>query len=1565
MVCRGSRLPHSVTLIIFSALLVSFHFFLLNGLLSIGFAGRAFGQESETKRAYSTLDSGNRNGSYFRDQLASKWNQRGRTASQGQSPAALRLRAYQQKLAMRAARERGQRPPLAKNAGSGARVSRLSSTTPSSPTTQSSIWTPLGPAPLASDATGDGEQNYNWVTGRATSVLIDPADSTGNTVLLGGAYGGLWRSTNAGSQSPSPASVIWQSLIDDQPTLAVGAIALQPGNSNVILVGTGETNNSPDSYYGLGILRSADGGSTWTQPPIQSAGSGQSSLSFLGIGFSEIAFSTANPNLAVAATAGDNGLYVGLEEDGNSTARGLYFSTDAGVTWNRVILSDGAVPSSATSVIYNAGAGATGTFFAAIQRHGIYSSTDGQHFARLVAQPTAGLVSANCPSASNAMSCQIYRGEFAVVPGRNEMYAWLIDLQLDQYGNVIPVDEGIWQSITGGASWTQIPDNGITNCGDNALPDNGCGVDQGWYNLALAAIPDGGGTDVYAGAVNLYKCTLAGGTACTQGDWINLTHVYGCNPLAAPAHVHPNQHGIAFTVTSDQTSPGYFAHDGGISRTLDGYSGLNAGTCSGTNQFDSLSQPPSASNPQTLGSMTQFVSISVDPDNADIMLGGTEGNGSPKTSTATENSTWQNALGGDGAFTAINPANTNEWFAANPLAAILKCESGTACDDAGFSFAVVSFDPGSDNLGGDQGAFNTPYILDPQNSAEMLVGTCRVWRISTKGSAPVQLSNDFDTLGTGVCTGDEVNLVNAISAGGPTDADSNSTVVYAVTNGYGPLANIITGIPGGTVWVTTAAGISPMANVTLNVNPNNYAISTVTMDSSDATGNTAYIGIMGFSTPAYPTSHVWQTTNAGASWTDWSGTGTAALPDAPVNALLVDSQAGQIYAGTDVGVFTSSTATAGWTEVGPMPVPGASGFLPNAPVTALQMVDIAGTKTLVASTYGRGVWNYGLVTMPDFSVAVAATPYTTVVNQSVTWNGTLTSLDGYTGTVTLSCTAGAPATCNISPATLAPTQTGAPFTVTLACSAVGTFTFTIQGTDGVLTSATPVETLIVGTDMTWTDTGSTTETVLAGQSATYMFSAIPAGGATFSSTVNFGCENLPALTGCTFSPSSIAAGAGTTPVTVTIATTGPNTAVPPSSSGTGAEAVLRPAPMNKGGGDQNAGNRTRTLPFFALAWVVLIGATVLSGKREVKPRLYIAITASCLSLGLMSEISCGGVSGSGGSGSSPNFSIAMTSTTSPTAVNQIVPWNGTLTASNGYGGTVALSCTSGAPATCAFAPSVVTPTSTGTQFTLQLASATPGTFSFTISGTDGTLTNATPMETLTVTQLGAPPNFAIAVSPTPSLTTVNQNVTWNGTLTALNGYLGGVTLSCTNGAPSTCAFTPPIPVASAAGAPFTVTLGSASPATYTFTVQGTGGTLTNATPSESLTVGTAGTGTVIVSPASATLFADEGGNAWLGALTQKQFAATVNGSSSQSVTWAVTDGNANGTVTQTGLYTSPSAVPNPATITVTATSAAASTPGSALVTVKPATPIGASQITVTATAAGGTPHGDVVTLVVH
>ncbi|MGA7908214.1 MAG: hypothetical protein WCA16_12470 [Candidatus Sulfotelmatobacter sp.] len=115
------------------------------------------------------------------------WFLRGRVI-RGESSARLRYRAYQAKLQMRAARS-----ALAHAASPDAQKPPASSVT----------WTPLGPVPLASDATGSGLQDYHQVSGRATAVAIDPADPTGNTVFIGGAQGGVWKSANAPTVRPT------------------------------------------------------------------------------------------------------------------------------------------------------------------------------------------------------------------------------------------------------------------------------------------------------------------------------------------------------------------------------------------------------------------------------------------------------------------------------------------------------------------------------------------------------------------------------------------------------------------------------------------------------------------------------------------------------------------------------------------------------------------------------------------------------------------------------------------------------------------------------------------------------------------------------------------------------------------------------------------------------------------------------------------------------------------------------------------------------------------------------------------------------------------------------------------------------------------------------------------------------------------------------------------------------------------------------------------------------------------------------------------------------------------
>jgi uncharacterized membrane protein len=1050
------------------------------------------------------------------EQERAAWFLHGRTIP-GKSAAEMRHRAYQAKMQARAAR-----------------LARASSAHPDGqPPTPSGGWMPLGPAPLASDATGTGFQDYHQVAGRATAVAIDPADPTGNTIYIGGAQGGVWKSTNAATSIAN--NVTWSAVTDNQATLLIGSIAIQPGNSNpaqsVILVGTGEADNSADSYFGLGILRSADGGNTWALIPAGNGG-----LSFSGLGGTRMAFNTAagQTSTVVAAMAASSEGEVAGALTAN-TYRGLYTSSDAGQTWTYDSLFSGGASqaTSATSVVFNASAG---LFFSALRYHGFYSSPDGLTWTRLPVQPgAAGLLSTTaCPS-NYATTCPIYRAEITVVPGRNEMYVWFVSL--DSNGN--PVDQGIWQSENSGVSWTQINDGGIINCGDVS----GCGVEQGSYNLALLAVPNGTGTatDLYAGAINLYKCSLSSiNSTCSTTPFLNLTHVYGCDPLSALAHVHPDQHALAYTIPTSGSDLMYFANDGGIYRALNGFTGLTTGSCSGTNQFDDLNQ--------NLGSMTQFVSFSQHPTDPDTIFGGTQDNGSPATATATTSSAWTNVLSGDGGYNALDP-NTGNWFASNPDTGsgslnIQQCSSGINCNDASFTTVISSAD-----VGGDDGAFYFPYILDPQSTTSLLVGTCRIWQGPRSGGAFTALSLNFETFGTATCAGNEVNVIRALAAGGPTNANG-SQVIYSTTDGPG--LNNPASPPGGNIWVTTNATAvsgtsSTFTNTTLNgpsgasINSNQFPISSVAIDTSDPTGNTAYVTVMGFTGGP---GHIWQTTSAGANWIDFSGTGTNAIPDSPVNAVVVDPNSHVIYVATDVGVFQSLTSIAAWTELGPSSSVESTGFLPNVAVTALAIFNSGGQKLLRASTYGRGVWQYNLLAVPDFEISVPNGTQTIFPGNSVNFTGTLTSLNGYDDFVQLTCTAGTsapPSPCVPTPGSLTPTPAGAAFSLNAGSSTVGNYNFNLQasGTDPNNTTHSAALTLQV-INFTMTAPSPTSVNVPRGATSLPVSFKLSAQGS-FNQSVTLSCNIGLLLHGatCTFTPSASFNLTSASPVTATATVTVP------------------------------------------------------------------------------------------------------------------------------------------------------------------------------------------------------------------------------------------------------------------------------------------------------------------------------------------------------------------------------------------------------------------------------------------
>ena len=205
-------------------------------------------------------------------------------------------------------------------------------------------WTSVGPNQVASAEFGN-------VTGRVTAIVIDPADATGNTVYVGTTGGGVWKSVNAAGPAAAVTFVpltdtltVFDAASPTAASLSIGSLALANG---VLLAGTGDPNDSTDSYYGAGILRSADGGITWTI--AQESNDGLAGVhTFFGLSVAGLAFSSLNANLAVAAISqAAEGVIVQVP----TSEMGLYYSTDAGITWHMATIQDGSqlVQSAASS----------------------------------------------------------------------------------------------------------------------------------------------------------------------------------------------------------------------------------------------------------------------------------------------------------------------------------------------------------------------------------------------------------------------------------------------------------------------------------------------------------------------------------------------------------------------------------------------------------------------------------------------------------------------------------------------------------------------------------------------------------------------------------------------------------------------------------------------------------------------------------------------------------------------------------------------------------------------------------------------------------------------------------------------------------------------------------------------------------------------------------------------------------------------------------------------------------------------------------------------------------------
>ncbi len=112
-------------------------------------------------------------------------------------------------------------------------------------------WQTIGPRPI----TEEYWSGNDLASGRISSIIIDPNDP--DMAYAAAAQGGVWKTTDGGAT--------WAPLTDHLSSLASGALAFDPYDSDVIYYGTGDHHFSANSFYGDGLFRSDDAGATWTK----------------------------------------------------------------------------------------------------------------------------------------------------------------------------------------------------------------------------------------------------------------------------------------------------------------------------------------------------------------------------------------------------------------------------------------------------------------------------------------------------------------------------------------------------------------------------------------------------------------------------------------------------------------------------------------------------------------------------------------------------------------------------------------------------------------------------------------------------------------------------------------------------------------------------------------------------------------------------------------------------------------------------------------------------------------------------------------------------------------------------------------------------------------------------------------------------------------------------------------------------------------------------------------------------------------------------------------------------